>query len=70
MSDRRTYRELMLTEQRDQLRKALEGLLLSADRAWEENNEGHDWREAVAMARAALGWAGPIYADGEEATDG
>ena len=33
---------------------ALRGLLLSADCAWEERNEGHDWAEACQKARAAL----------------
>lgn len=33
---------------------ALRGLLLSADCSWEENNEGHDWKEACNEARKAL----------------
>lgn len=36
------------------LRTALRGLLLSADAAWEERREGHDWPEACKAARAAL----------------
>ena len=40
--------------ERDKLRKILGQMLVSADAAWEENNEGHDWALACETARAAL----------------
>jgi len=38
----------------ERLRDALEGLLLSADCAWEARDEGHDWAESCRTARAVL----------------
>ena len=50
-----------VTEERDRMRSeiaryrgALSHLLLSADAAWEDRGEGHDWREACEEARALL----------------
>lgn len=40
--------------ERDALRQALVGMLQSQDCTWEERNEGHDWAQACAAARAAL----------------
>lgn len=36
------------------LREALRGLILSADAQWSEKDGGHDWRESLKAARAAL----------------
>lgn len=44
-----------LTAERTSLRQVITDLLGSADCAWEDTGGGHDWREAVAAARAALG---------------
>lgn len=43
-----------ITAERDRLREAVSGLLRSADCSWYERNDGHDWRDAVDTARAAL----------------
>lgn len=43
--------------ERDKLREALTDLIQSADASWGEYSSrygGHDWREALAAARAAL----------------
>lgn len=42
--------------------EALKGLLLSADCAWEERREGHDWHEACECARKAIAESEPAEA--------
>ena len=42
-------------EQRERdLREALRGMLISQDASWEQDNLGHDWKQACEVARAAL----------------
>ena len=36
------------------LLEVCEGLLLSADASWEDNDLGHDWKDACEIARAAI----------------
>lgn len=56
MKERDHYSNKVATlEQRErELREALQGMLLSQDASWEQNNLGHDWKDACQKARAAL----------------
>jgi hypothetical protein len=57
-------------QERDAAKRAVSGLLSSADSAWEERGDGHDWREACQEARGVLGWAGRIWPTREAAKAG
>lgn len=56
--------------ERDALREALEGLLLSADASWEGDRQGHDWHEACVRARAALPTKPYTIADSNQSQSG
>lgn len=45
---------VLAEDERDRYKQALMGLLLSADCLWEQECEGHEWVEAVRVAREAL----------------
>lgn len=47
-----------------QARLVIEHLLVSADCAWEEREEGHDWAYACKEAREFLALASPIEEGG------